>query len=1393
MTNSEAISEARQRLLEKIRRGEWQVPTAAAEPAIPRTPGNQGPPSPGQEQIWFHAQVAGDAPIYNESVTIHRRGPLDRGILERCLNEIARRHELWRSAFPMIDGKVVQRVETDFHVTLAFHDVSHLPAEAREAESLRIATEDVRRPFDLNQAPLIRWHLVRWSENYHRLYLTLHHLMFDGVSVYRIMISELGALYQAYANGEPSPLPELALQYRDYAGWRQQVVGAGHAAQMKYWRETLTENPPALELPTDRPRPAERTWRGGMETCVIPAALINGIKALASSEGVTPYMILLAVFQVLLYRYSGQDEVLVGGATNTRTRPELEPLMGYFLNAVVYRTHVDGDVPFRDFLGTVKTTVLGALANSDVPFDAIVRELAPQRDPSRHPLFQVLFSMRPPFEDFPEGWDVTDMEAHSAATGWDLFVEFSEHPEALAGRFVYSTELFDRATILRMQTHFQELLENLLADPDQAVSRVGLVTERERRMLIEDWNGTAKRYTKRLLHELFEEQAERNGDQEALVFRGERITYAELNGRANKLAHLLLQNGPGPNGAAGGSFAGVFMERSFEMVVALLGILKSGAAYVPLDPELPAPRLKMMLEDTRPLCVITQRHLSERLADWAGQVIVLDAPPQGLEGQPGSNPEIAIQPTDAIYAIYTSGSTGTPKAAVNTHAAVANRILWMQDQYGLEARDRVLQKTPYSFDVSVWEFFWPLVCGATLVIAEPGGHRDPAYLADLIGGEGITTLHFVPSMLREFLDAENLDRCASLERVFSSGEALPQELRRKFRERLSAELHNLYGPTEAAVDVTYWNCSQEAPCPTVPIGRPIANVTAYVLDRHLEPVPIGVAGELYIGGIAVARGYLNRPELTKERFILDPFAAKSGARLYKTGDRARFLADGNIEYLGRNDNQVKLRGFRIELGEIESALLEQGEVRSAAVVLNQDRGGAQLVAYVVRAGPRLEARALKAFLAERLPDYMTPARFVFLDSLPLLSSGKLDRKALPAPENTEIGPGREFRAPRNSVEERLAGIWEDLLEQRPIGIDQSFFDLGGHSLLLIRMIGQVQKEFERRLSVATVLASPTIEGLAAVLAGRKASASVCRVTPLKPQGSRPALICLGAGPLFLRLARLLGADQPFCGFDLDQLAKIVPNRCKLEDLAAHVVAGIREFQPHGPYYLGGWCLYGVLAYETARQLTAQGERVELLTLFDTRNTAYSKGLSEWEQLAMRVQKWRFRWKSLVGGSAADKVDYVIKQVRILEGRITERRKRFAARKPMDAAGAGEVHDNMMDIDPIVVRAADEYETPSYSGRVLLVQGTEVPQGHHWQMAVQWKEPLAGECTMYHVQGSHDGMFKSPYVEDLAAKLRASLEQVRKQNSAQNGHDPTPQPLWSSSPAASVGVRGTAIK
>jgi amino acid adenylation domain-containing protein len=1354
MPDADPRSDARRQLLEKFRRSELQVSNGALPPLIPRPPGRETPASPGQEQVWFHSEMAGCVPIYNESVTIHKRGPLDRVVLERCFNEIARRHEIWRSAFPASEGKVVQRIDSDVLVLLPFTDLSDLPVAERELEAVRIGTADAQRPFDLNVAPLFRVHLVRCTEDYHRVYLTMHHLVFDGVSVYRVMVRELAALYNAYSRALPSPLPELTVQYGDYAWWQQQqLANGGYAAEMKYWRETLSEDPPVLQLPTDRPHPAQPSWRGGMETCTVPAELLEALKELGRSEGLTPYMMLLAVFQVLLYRYSGQDEIIVGGATNTRTRPDFEPLIGYFLNPVVLRCRFDADVSFREFLGRVKTTVLGALANSDIPFDAIVRELAPKRDHGRHPLFQVLFSMRPPFVDFPDGWDVTDMEVSSGASSYDLFVEFSEHPEGLAGRFVYNSDLFDRATMQRLLGHFQVLLRELAAEPDQAVARVNLLAVDERRQLLVDWNNTDKSFPSFRIHELFEGRVARNPGHPALVFRGRQLSYAELNARSNKLAHYLCRNG-----SANGSLVGLFMERSFEMVVALLAILKSGAAYVPYDPELPPARLKMMLEDSRPVCVITQRELRGGLAGYTGEAIVLDSSGKLMDSQPDSNPRIPVAPRDAIYAIYTSGSTGVPKAAINTHEAVANRILWMQDQYPLEAGDRVLQKTPYSFDVSVWEFFWPLTFGATLVIAEPGGHKDPAYLAKLIGAAGITTMHFVPSMLREFLEVPNLDGCGGLKRVFSSGEALPRELTQKFYRRLSARLHNLYGPTEAAVDVTYWDCATPTPCATVPIGRPIANVKTYILDRHLAPSPIGVAGELHLGGIAIARGYLNRPELTAARFIPDPFDNNPHARLYKTGDRARFLADGNIEYLGRLDNQVKLRGFRIELGEIESALLAFDQIQSAvAALLETSPIGACLIGYIVPAIPGLDPEAIRTFLKDRLPDYMIPSHFVFLESLPLLPNGKVNRSGLPAPEQWMTAPQERYAAARDSIELQLIDIWETLLGTHPIGVNHNFFELGGHSMLVARLLFQLERAFGKRLSMATVFQRPTIAQLADLLRNEKDLLQPCRVFPISSQGTRPPFICLGAGPYFVPLARHLGSDQPVMGVDLTQLdTDKLPAPLRLQDLAGCVVKAIREFQPHGPYCLGGWCLWGVLMYEVAQQIIAQGDEVALLVMIDSSYPTHRAKLPYFARIQAALEKSVYHATLVARSKVAEIPAYLSQRITMLRGRVMAIWQRLEYLRAIQHAD-GPLE---MNLDPVIFAAATYHPKP-YPSPVALFQAVERPSGKHWDLRYVWEKLIRGSFESHDIVGGHDGMFKEPYVAALGSELKNSLEQAQK--------------------------------
>jgi amino acid adenylation domain-containing protein len=752
----------------------------------------------------------------------------------------------------------------------------------------------------------------------------------------------------------------------------------------------------------------------------------------------------------------------------------------------------------------------------------------------------------------------------------------------------------------------------------------------------------------------------------------------------------------------------------------------------------------MMLEDSCPTCVITQHKFSQNFTEYSDQVIILDSPAAEISTQPSSNLDLSIRPTDSIYAIYTSGSTGVPKAAVNTHEAVANRIYWMQKQYQLRAEDRVLQKTPYSFDVSVWEFFWPLVAGATLVIAEPGGHRDPIYLANLIGQENITTIHFVPSMLREFLEACNLDSCSSLIRVFASGEALPPDLCRKFQERLPAELHNLYGPTEAAVDVTYWDCDKETPAATIPIGRPISNVKTYVLDRYLAPVPIGVAGELHIGGVAVARGYLNRPDLTAERFIPDPFSTNANARLYKTGDRARYLPDGTIEYLGRFDNQVKLRGLRIELGEIEAALLESGLVTAAAVVPIKDGNGDEcLVGYCVPKIAGLEIAELRTLLTQRLPEYMIPSAFVPLDALPKTPSGKLDRKALPAPETCR-DEQRTFVPPEDQIEERLVSLWEDVLGSHPISIHDNYFAIGGHSLLALRLFSQINLSFQLELPLATLFYAPTVRSMAAIIRDSSLDRTASPIVPIQPKGSRRPIFCIG--PLqgevimFRPLALELGPEQPLYGlqpFDLPE------HPLTVEGLASSYIQELKKWGESEPFCVVGYSFGGMVAVEMAQQLVKNGAEPPIVVLIDSSYLAGCKARETWTQ---RIRRYRYHLHKIAQG--ADGLAHIAD---VLQHRT------FGMMHKVSHAVNVNLPKTVSQTARLQLLAGERFRANRYSSPVYLIKAESRPEFFD-QPDLGWGEVIS-DLRIRDIPGDHGTIMTGMNVKLMASKLKTILEKI----------------------------------
>ncbi|MEA5621854.1 non-ribosomal peptide synthetase [Nostoc sp. UHCC 0251] len=1043
------------------------LPISKAETAT-----NQHPLTFTQQQLWFINQLQPGTATYNIPVAIHLTGKLNVSVLVRSFNEIIQRHDILRTSFEVVDGEPIQKVADaiafNARSAIAFSlpeiDLGHLADEQQQTEVQKLSLQEAQLSFDLGQAPLLRAKLLHLHTE-SILLINLHHLVGDGWSI-KVLVQELSTIYQAFCTGKPSPLPQLPVQYTDFVYWqRNWLQGEVIEKYLAYWKQQLGGNLPVLQLPTDRPRPPIQTFRGAQQKFILSTTLTESIKQLSQQEGTTLFMTLLAAFQTLLYRYAGQEDILVGSPIANRNHAELEHLIGCFVNTLVLRTNLEGNPTFTELLGRVRKVAVEAYTHQDLPFEKLVEALQPNRDLSYNPLFQVMFVLQNPTAN--SIWKTEELETTTAK--FDILLSMVDSEEGLAGTLEYNTDLFNADTIARMVGHFQTLLEGVVSNPNQSISKLSILTPVERQTLLFDWNNTEVEYPQEAcIHELFEAQVEKTPDAIALIFANLELTYRELNNRANQLAHYLQNVGVKPD-----TLVGICMERSLEMVIGILAIMKAGGAYLPLDPTYPKERLAFMLEDAQLSLLLVRSHLIHELPAHTAKVVTIDANGAAFADYSQANPVSSVQLENIAYVIYTSGSTGKPKGAINTHKGLCNRLLWMQDTYQLKECDRVLQKTPFSFDVSVWEFFWPLFTGATLVVAKPGGHQDASYLVQLIAQQQITTLHFVPSMLQVFLEEPGLENCYSIKRVICSGEALPLELQQRFFERLNSELHNLYGPTEAAIDVTAWCCQANNNETIVPIGRPIANIQIYILDKQFQPVPIGISGELYIGGVGLARGYWNRPELTNEKFISSPF--ESNKRLYKTGDLARYRADGTIEFLGRIDHQVKLRGFRIELGEIETVLAQHSHVRETVVIANKN----SLTAYVV---PNQKAtfsiNEVKNLVKKKLPEYMLPSAFVVLEALPLTPNGKVDRRALPAPDKLRPELAATYQPPQSEVEKSIARVWKQVLQLEKVGIYDNFFDIGGHSLLVVQVNNKLREILHQDLSVVEIFQNPTINSLA---------------------------------------------------------------------------------------------------------------------------------------------------------------------------------------------------------------------------------------------------------------------------------------------------------------------------
>ncbi|HLO85983.1 MAG TPA: amino acid adenylation domain-containing protein [Nostocaceae cyanobacterium] len=1301
------------------------------------------PLSWAQERLWFLDQFEGLSATYNMSAALNILGQFNIQAFEAAYRELVRRHEILRTSFQLVNGSPVQVISPTSTTEITVVDLPTLKAELHH-----LIKSETEKPFNLAQDSLLRIMIIKIEADHHVLSITMHHIISDDWSM-GILIQELSTLYQAFATGVPSPLPELSLQYADFALWqRQWLQGEILEKQLQYWQQQLAGIPTLLNLPTDRPRPSVQTKNGNIKTFELDLDLTQKIKDLSQQSGATPFMTLLAAFAILLSRYSHQEDIVIGSPLATRTHQELEPLIGIFLNTLVLRVDLQNHPTFAELLLRVRQITLDAYAHQDVPFEQLVEALQPERSLSHHPLFQVMFVLHNAPQQTLEIPELTfaPLERQRTVAKFDLTLSMQEKESRLIGTWEYNSDLFDQDTIDRMSGHFHTLLQSIVTNPKLPVGQLSLLTQQQQHQLLVEWNNTNKEYPRYCLHQLFEKQAQLTPDAIAVVYEDKKLTYSELNSRANQLAHYLQKLGVKPE-----SLVGICVERSLEMVIGLLGILKAGGAYVPLDPAYPQERLRYMLEDSQASVLITQQHLQALLPTLRNSLVCLDQDWQNISSFSPVNPDSTLTPSNVAYVIYTSGSTGKPKGVVIEHRNTVAFLTWAQNVFTPQQLAGVFASTSLCFDLSVFELFLPLSVGGKVIIGE-----NALSLPDLPAAQEVTLINTVPSALTELVRINGIP--SSVSTVNSCGEALPIQLvQNLYQQPTIKQVVNLYGPSEDTVYSTFDVCSHQQ---LVTIGRPITNTQVYILDHHLQPVPIGVAGEIYIGGAGLARGYFQRQELTAQKFIPHPFGNQLSNRLYRTGDLACYLPDGKIKFLGRIDHQVKIRGFRIELGEIEASLTKHPQIEEVVVMSQEvNVNDQQLVAYVVAKGDKsLTNTELRLFLREQLPDYMIPTHFVQLAVIPRTPNGKINRHALPKPENNFPQLAENYLPPRNRIELQLTQIWSEVLNITSVGIRDNFFDLGGHSLLAVALMARIQENFGQTLPLATLFQGATIEQQALLLNQQTDIHSWSPLVKIQPQGANSPLFLIhpGAGSVlnYLKLAEYLGTDRPIYGLEARGFESGQNPDASIPAMAAHYIQQIQTIQADGPYLLAGWCMGGAIAFEMARQLQAQGQETSYLALIEIYDFDTISQQIPVDETSLLVPLFN-NYLSL----SEDELQQVEAKLRTMEfeqqlAYVMEQAQKYNIELP---AGFGaEQLGRLLKVRTAHAQATVNYlPQPDYLGKLTLIQADEGNSAHAANPTLGW-EALANQIELHWVTGNHYSIFQDPHIKMLADTIQATL-------------------------------------